>query len=882
MGALEKVRLNVSDPWTTKDVWEYGAWEVSKKPLSWHRYEDVWTEVRRFHERMSFLPWPVQQRFKDVYDNCVDSKGSATQSTSHEDIAGRGYKKLMNGLELKQTHRSVKYMTAAEREDRAAELAEAREVRIVGEIRGEWELEHVFMCTTCAEPYDELREVLHHKWDAHPYCLVAHVTILEKVNLPPLKMIHPQLGRSLKPPSVRRQRRARLANGYLEKAKAKQQQQQPKKLVCTKCQKADFEGSYEIFAGHVLVCGGDSSLEEQKKSGKKAGKKGGKPRQIRTLTAEEREKELERRKARFARFAQPPPLRLKEGSGRLTRFQITMIQKEEEEELKKKKAPQKKRGRKPKKNSSAEVLYAPNADATPPTDIPIQPSRRKRESESGGSGTSSPLPARPRRSMVNYARDRSLREGSWQLRPQQQEQEIQSILKQESETEFELEKKTEEVTDAVKVKQEADGHVEEAKLTRKRRRASCTNTMVETANMTPRKKASRLSLDSKIALKEEVHPSPASPRRRSTTTRRSPPVNGTIREEEGGQPVGIDRENDEETKKDCLGDNTKYSSEEISTSPNKVDSAEAVDDNVPLIRLKSPRKKKSPARPLSSLILNSPAKAIKRRRSMHDDAVTGTTPSNPPDSNALVPSPRKRRVSSATSAVATLLSVGADRSIFPREVKIAAVERISKGESHSAVARDLQCPTSTVASWWYRRTSLLGKGRAAAAAANALPDVLNSSGEDSPDSRVNGFSSSSSSSSSPAPEASTPTDSKDSDDNDKNFALVPYERNVILEKMRQRVADAFQVKEDDGEAAVKNESEAVVAGDVVDAVDTPEQSSVDAAAEKRCESRTSTASAGLSMILDNYGGDDDIDGDDDEEESADAKAGGGVVVVTAS
>jgi hypothetical protein len=37
MGALEKVKLNMSEPWTTKDVWEYGAWEVCKKPLSWHR-----------------------------------------------------------------------------------------------------------------------------------------------------------------------------------------------------------------------------------------------------------------------------------------------------------------------------------------------------------------------------------------------------------------------------------------------------------------------------------------------------------------------------------------------------------------------------------------------------------------------------------------------------------------------------------------------------------------------------------------------------------------------------------------------------------------------------------------------------------------------------
>ena len=57
-------------------------------------------------------------------------------------------------------HRSVKYMTAAEREARREEVEGRREVRIVnGEIRGEWELEHTYLCAACAEPFDELREV---------------------------------------------------------------------------------------------------------------------------------------------------------------------------------------------------------------------------------------------------------------------------------------------------------------------------------------------------------------------------------------------------------------------------------------------------------------------------------------------------------------------------------------------------------------------------------------------------------------------------------------------------------------------------------------------------------------------------------------------------
>ena len=66
-------------------------------------------------------------------------------------------------------------------------------------LNGEWELEHDFMCSSCGEIFDELREVWHHKWDAHPRCLVMHVTLprIKKPYLPPHSLIHPQLGRQL-------------------------------------------------------------------------------------------------------------------------------------------------------------------------------------------------------------------------------------------------------------------------------------------------------------------------------------------------------------------------------------------------------------------------------------------------------------------------------------------------------------------------------------------------------------------------------------------------------------------------------------------------------------------------------------------------------------
>ena len=47
------------------------------------------------------------------------------------------------------------------------------------------------------------------------------------------------------------------------------------------------------------------------------------------------------------------------------------------------------------------------------------------------------------------------------------------------------------------------------------------------------------------------------------------------------------------------------------------------------------------------------------------------------------------------------------RVIFPIEVKACAVQRILDGETQVQVARDLDCPVSTIASWWHRRASIL-------------------------------------------------------------------------------------------------------------------------------------------------------------------------------
>ena len=41
------------------------------------------------------------------------------------------------------------------------------------------------------------------------------------------------------------------------------------------------------------------------------------------------------------------------------------------------------------------------------------------------------------------------------------------------------------------------------------------------------------------------------------------------------------------------------------------------------------------------------------------------------------------------------------------QVKACAIQRIRDGETKVQVARDLQCPVSTVSSWWHRRASIV-------------------------------------------------------------------------------------------------------------------------------------------------------------------------------
>jgi transposase-like protein len=61
----------------------------------------------------------------------------------------------------------------------------------------------------------------------------------------------------------------------------------------------------------------------------------------------------------------------------------------------------------------------------------------------------------------------------------------------------------------------------------------------------------------------------------------------------------------------------------------------------------------------------------------------------------------------------------ASRVVFPLEVKLGAVRRIEEGDKLTAVARDLGCPVSTVASWWNRKDAIVAASAAEEEAASS-------------------------------------------------------------------------------------------------------------------------------------------------------------------
>jgi len=148
---------------------------------------------RSLIRQLSHIPWNEQRMVKKAFDSTVTNrkqrKSSEIQKPKTGGTVDSGHRQsgLPSKLGLKQLGNSVKYMKVQEREALGEkESGHDTSVQIVkGLWSGEWEGDHRYLCTVCAEEYDDLQEVMHHKWESPPFCLVAHVTYSDANVTPP-------------------------------------------------------------------------------------------------------------------------------------------------------------------------------------------------------------------------------------------------------------------------------------------------------------------------------------------------------------------------------------------------------------------------------------------------------------------------------------------------------------------------------------------------------------------------------------------------------------------------------------------------------------------------------------------------------------------------
>merc|ERR1719278_265415 len=363
------VKLNYSGPWSVAEVWENAGWEQREDQLTWQQYEvaaaggdqrdrgqgrQVARKVpfimdrkasRQFLVKLSTLPWSEQRKIKEKLDQTlVVKKSRRSEKLVDPTIRQSG---LPARLELRQVGKLIKYMKAQEREAVKEMIGHSIEKELVhGELSGEWEQEFSFVCSVCAIEYDDVLEIMHHKWEAHPHCLVTHVSLREGLQRPPT-LLYPQVGPSMVypfPPDPR----------------------PPAPQWCSKCLTTfpPHPDRSITFHAHLLTCGGiqdwDTESTKKKRNKKRRWNGGGLKRTVRmiqkSLSHEGTDTDGESPKKRV----RPPP-RVVEPvpavptHNRTTRFKETKQKEARNEAAKKRRieARNKKRGRPTKADAEA-------------------------------------------------------------------------------------------------------------------------------------------------------------------------------------------------------------------------------------------------------------------------------------------------------------------------------------------------------------------------------------------------------------------------------------------------------------------------------------------------------------------------------------------------
>ena len=323
------VKLNYSPTWTVKDVWESGCWEPREDQLSWQEYElsselarrraegeqesqlteHLTTQIvgrkaplitcrsvdRRLVTSMSRMPWTEQRMVKQRMDTNLLGKRAVKRASVGGEQTGSSVRQsnITSLLDLVQTGKSVKYMKQVEREALGREITKVSPLALQlhnGEMSGEWELEHSYMCTVCGVEYDDMMEILHHKWESHPNCLVAHVNVKDNVIKPP-NLLFPQVCPTNFKLKTKPDSALTLQVGPSRVTEEESSPAGSASILCSKCQ-LEFEAGpegREKFHLHLLDCGGVQEAIDtgKKKKKKKRGMGGGLKSTVRMLKKSE-------------------------------------------------------------------------------------------------------------------------------------------------------------------------------------------------------------------------------------------------------------------------------------------------------------------------------------------------------------------------------------------------------------------------------------------------------------------------------------------------------------------------------------------------------------------------------------------------------------------
>ena len=144
---------------------------------------------RQFLLKLSKIPWTEQIKIKASFDGTINPK-KVRKVEKHSENNFK-HPTMPTKLDLKQVGKSVKYSKGRLKNSQPA-VKSAPFALVLGTLSGEWEAEHSFVCSVCGIEYDDVLEIMHHKWEVHPHCLVTHVSLKHNLQRPP-SLLYPQV-----------------------------------------------------------------------------------------------------------------------------------------------------------------------------------------------------------------------------------------------------------------------------------------------------------------------------------------------------------------------------------------------------------------------------------------------------------------------------------------------------------------------------------------------------------------------------------------------------------------------------------------------------------------------------------------------------------------